>query len=184
MGLKAVGSADKLTLLRRIYLDLVGLTPSPAQQDAFLEDPSPEAYEKVVHQLLESEQHAVRYARHWLDVMRYADADAGMMAAPGIHLWRDWVIGALNEDLPPDDFVQIQLTGRRARERTRMSATGYRSEGTTAGDMFALGLLSRCRQPFGDQRRGYSSSAFMGMTVACAKCRPCLIRFRRRIITR
>ena len=172
MGLKAVGSADKLTLLRRIYLDLVGLTPSPAQQDAFLEDPSPEAYEKVVHQLLESEQHAVRYARHWLDVMRYADADAGMMAAPGIHLWRDWVIGALNEDLPYDDFVQIQLTGRRARERTRMSATGYRSEKEPRpGDMFALGLLSRgAGNHLAINAVDTVSSAFMGMTVACAKC--------------
>ncbi|MGA1015919.1 MAG: DUF1549 domain-containing protein, partial [Limisphaerales bacterium] len=123
LGLKTVGRADPLTLLRRVHLDLTGLPPSLAEQDAFMRDPSAESFKKVVNSLLESEQHAVRYARHWLDVLRYADADAGMMAAPGIHLWRDWVIGALHEDLPFDDFVQIQLTGRRAAERTRMSAT-------------------------------------------------------------
>jgi len=123
-GLKAVGPPDKLTLLRRVYLDLIGLPPSPAEQDAFLADTSPDAYEKVVDHLLDSEQHAVHYARHWLDVLRYADADERMTAAPGIYLWRDWVINALRDDLPYDQFVQIQLTGRRSNERTQMSATG------------------------------------------------------------
>ena len=127
-GLRPVGFAEKLTLLRRVYLDLIGLPPTPAEQETFLADESPEAYEKVVDRLLESEQHAVRYARHWLDVLRYTDEDSRMIAATGMHLWRDWVINALDDDLPYDDFVQIQLTGRRADERTRMSATGYRSE--------------------------------------------------------
>lgn len=172
IGLKTVGPADKLTLLRRVYLDLVGLPPSPAQQDAFLADASDDAYKKVVNKLLESEQHAVRYARHWLDVLRYADTDSGMTAAPGIHLWRDWVIGALNDDLPYDDFVQIQLTGRRANERTRMSATGYRSEREPRpGDMFALGFLARgSGGNLAINAVDTVSSAFMGMTVACAKC--------------
>ena len=171
-GLKPVGPADKLTLLRRVYLDLVGLPPSPAEQDNFLADTSENAYEKVVNKLLESEQHAVRYARHWLDVLRYADTDSGMTAAPGIHLWRDWVIGALNNDLPYDDFVQIQLTGRRASERTRMSATGYRSEREPRpGDMFALGFLARgSGGNLAINAVDTVSSAFMGMTVACAKC--------------
>ena len=127
-GLKAVGPADKLALLRRVYLDLIGLPPSPAEQDAFLADTSTNAYEKVVDHLLANEQHAVRYARHWLDVLRYADADERMTAAPGIYLWRDWVINALRDDMPYDQFVQIQLTGRRSNERTQMSATGYRSK--------------------------------------------------------
>jgi len=119
-GLKAVGAADKLSWLRRVHLDLIGLPPSPAEQEAFLADHSADAYEKVVDQLLANEQHAVRYARHWLDVLRYADADERMTAAPGIHLWRDWVINALHDDVPYDQFVQIQLTGRRAAERTQM----------------------------------------------------------------
>jgi len=174
-GLTAVGPADRLTLLRRVHLNLVGIPPSPAEQDAFLADTSPDAYEKVVDQLLDSEQHAVRYARHWLDVLRYADADERMTAAPGIYLWRDWVINALNEDLPYADFVQIQLTGRRADERTQMSATGYRREKEPRpGDLFALGFLARGTgenpQDLAINSVDTVSSAFMGMTVGCAKC--------------
>src|SRR5205814_2891008 len=95
-SLKPAGPADKRALLRRVYLDLIGIPPTPAEQDAFLKDESPDAYEKVVDRLLAGEQHGVRYARHWLDVLRYADADERMTAAAGIHYWRDWVIYALN----------------------------------------------------------------------------------------
>ena len=125
--------ADKRTLLRRVYLDLIGIPPTPAEQDAFLQDESPDAYEKVVDRLLASEQHGVRYARHWLDVLRYADVDERMIAAPGIHLWRDWVINALNDDLPYDQFVRAQLTGYRSTERTQMSATGVPLAGSSRG---------------------------------------------------
>ena len=173
--LKAVGPADKLTLLRRVYLDLIGLPPTPSQQQEFLADESADAYEKVVDQLLANEQHAVRYARHWLDVLRYADADENMRAAQGIYLWRDWLINALHDDLPYNEFVQVQLTGRRSNERTQMSATGYRSKREPRpGDMFALGFLSRGA---GDDPQDLAiaavetvSTAFMGMTVGCAKC--------------
>ncbi len=74
-GLVPVGKADKLTLLRRVYFDLIGLPPTIAEQDAFLADQSPDAYEKVVDRLLADEQHGVRWSRHWLDVLRYADLD-------------------------------------------------------------------------------------------------------------
>ena len=174
-GLKAVGVADKLSLLRRVHLDLTGIPPSPAEQEAFLADPSVDAYEKVVDQLLANEQHAVRYARHWLDVLRYADADERMTAAPGIYLWRDWVINALHDDVPYDQFVQLQLTGRRASERTQMSATGYRSaKEPRPGDQFALGFLARGTgensQDLAINAVDTVSTAFMGMTVGCAKC--------------
>jgi hypothetical protein len=174
-GLKPVGPADKLTLLRRVYLDLLGLPPTVAEQDAFLADTSPDAYDKVVERLLHDEQHAVRYARHWLDVLRYADTDENMLATPGIHLWRDWVINALHEDLPYDQFVQIQLTGRRSSERTQISATGQRSKKEPRpGDMFALGLLARGTgedpQDLAISAVDTVSTAFMGMTVGCAKC--------------
>src|SRR4029077_20515645 len=82
-SLKPVGQADQRTLLRRVYLDLIGIPPTPAEQDAFLKDESSDAYEKVVDQLVASPQHGVRYARHWLDVLRYADIDERMIAAPG-----------------------------------------------------------------------------------------------------
>jgi hypothetical protein len=174
-GIKATAPADKLALLRRVHLDLTGLPPSTAEQAAFLADDAPDAYEKVVDRLLANEQHAVRYARRWLDVLRYADADERMIAAPGIHLWRDWVINALHEDTPYDQFVQVQLTGRRANERTQMSATGYRSRREPRpGDQFALGLLARGTgenpQDLAISAVETVSTAFMGMTVGCAKC--------------
>src|SRR5688572_8969938 len=174
-GIKAVGTADKASLLRRVYLDLIGIPPTPAEQEAYRADLSTDAYEKVVDQLLANEQHAVRYARHWLDVLRYADADERMTAAPGIHLWRDWVINALHDDVPYDQFVQLQLTGRRANERTQMSATGYRSrKEPRPGDQFALGFLARGTgehpQDLAISAVDTVSTAFMGMTVGCAKC--------------
>jgi len=127
-GLTPVDRAIKPALLRRVYLDLIGIPPSPAEQEAFLNDTSPDAYETVVDHLLAGEQHGVRYARHWLDVLRYADADERMIAAQGIYLWRDWIINSLNDDVPYDQFVRAQLTGYRSTERTQMSATGYRSK--------------------------------------------------------
>lgn len=178
-GLRPVAPADKRTLLRRVYLDLVGIPPTPAEQEAFLQDQSPDAYEKVVDQLLASEQHGVRYGRHWLDVLRYADVDERMIAAPGIYLWRDWVIRALNSDLPYDQFVRTQLTGYRSAERTTMSATGVRSKlEPRPEDMFALGFLSRSdvirdgkeTQELSLMAAETVSTAFMGLTVGCAKC--------------
>jgi hypothetical protein len=117
-GLRAAGPADKATLLRRVYLDLIGIPPTPAEQAAFLADTTAGANEKVVDRLLADKQHGVRYARQWLNVLRYADVDDTMAAASGIHYWRDWVISALNEDLPYDKFVRAQLTGYRDGEYT------------------------------------------------------------------
>jgi hypothetical protein len=178
-GLTPSGPADKRTLLHRVTLDLTGLPPTVAEQDTFLKDQSPDAYEKVVDRLLASEQHGVRYARHWLDVLRYADEDERMIAAPGIYLWRDWIINALNTDLPYDQFVRAQLTGYRSTVRTQMSATGYRSRTEPRpDDLFALGFLSRgavLRDGKDQQELAITavetvSTAFMGLTVGCAKC--------------
>jgi hypothetical protein len=178
-GLRPVGFADKSTLLRRVYLDLIGIPPTPAEQEAFLKDTSADAYEKVVDKLLANEQHGVRYARHWLDVLRYADADERMTAAAGIHYWRDWVIYALKTDMPYDQFVRTQLTGYRTTERTQMAAVGVRSKlEPRADDMFALGFLARgdvVRDGKNTQEMPIMavetiSTAFMGMTVGCAKC--------------
>jgi hypothetical protein len=178
-GLKPVGPASRRALLRRVSLDLTGLPPTPAEQEAFLRDPSPNAYEKLVDRLLASEQHGVRYGRHWLDVLRYADVDEQMIAAPGISLWRDWVINALNHDLPYDQFVRAQLTGYRSTTRTRMSATGNRSRiEPRPDDWFALGFLARGAVLRDGRDNGElpitavetTSTAFMGLTVGCAKC--------------
>ncbi len=146
--LTPVGKADKVTLLRRVYFDLIGLPPTPAEQDAFLADNAPDAYEKVVDKLLENEQHGVRWSRHWLDVLRYADLDgldnSVMPASNGIYLWRDWVIQALNHNLPYDQFVRAQILGDRNPPEEITAASGHRSrsEGTVE-DTFALGFLAR-----------------------------------------
>ncbi len=178
-GLQPAPPADKRVLLRRVYMDLIGIPPTPAEQDAFLADQSPGAYEKLVDRLLLDQQHGVRYARHWLDVLRYADQDERMLASPGIHYWRDWVIYAINSNMPYDQFVRAMLTGYRTNERSTISNTGYRQKlEPRPEDMFALGFLAR-----GDVIRDNHevhempitavetvSTAFMGLTVGCAKC--------------
>jgi hypothetical protein len=177
--LQPVASADRRTLLRRLYLDLIGIPPTPAEQDAFLRDTAPDAYEKLVDRLLASPQHGVRYARHWLDVLRYADVDEGMTAQPGVYLWRDWVINALNADLPYDQFVRAQLTGYRSGNYTEVSPLGTRHRvEPRPDDVFALGFLARGHLG-GDPRDSRElsmaaaetvSTAFMGLTAGCAKC--------------
>jgi hypothetical protein len=181
-GLAPVGKADKLTLLRRVYFDLIGLPPTVAEQDAFLADQSPDAYEKVVNRLLADEQHGVRWSRHWLDVMRYADLDgldgSVMPASNGIYLWRDWVIRALNDDVPYDQFARAQILGNRYEPKTVTNDFGHRSkvEGSVE-DTFALGFLARSAVTRDDKDQDVAmaavetiSTAFMGMTVGCAKC--------------
>ena len=174
-----VGPADQRTLLRRVYMDLIGIPPTPAEQDAYLKDPSPDAYEKLIDRLLASEQYGVRYGRHWLDVLKYADSEERMYAAPGIHYWRDWVINAVNSDVPYDQFVRAQLTGYRTTERTTMANVGRRSPlERRPDDIFALGFLARGAVNRDSKDLGELqisavetvSTAFMGMTVGCAKC--------------
>ncbi len=181
-GLLPIGKADKLTLLRRVYFDLIGIPPTTEEQDAFLADAAPDAYEKVVDKLLANEQHGVRWSRHWLDVLRYADLDgldgSVMPAASGIYLWRDWVIRELNRDMPYDQFVRAQILGNRYRPETATSTSGRRTkvEGSTE-DTFALGFLARSAVTRNDKDHDVPfgavetiSTAFMGMTVGCAKC--------------
>src|SRR5262245_19321979 len=174
-----VGPADQRTLLRRVYMDLIGIPPTPAEQEAYLNDKSPDAYEKLIDRLLASDQYGVRYGRHWLDVLRYADAEERMYAAPGIHYWRDWVINAVNADAPYDQFVRAQLTGYRTTERTTMQAVGRRTRlEPRPDDLFALGFLARGAVNRDSKDLGELqiaavetvSTAFMGMTVGCAKC--------------
>jgi hypothetical protein len=181
-GLVAVGRADKATLLRRVYFDLIGIPPTIAEQDAFLADQSADAYEKVVDRLLADEQHGVRWSRHWLDVLRYADLDgldgSVMPASNGIYLWRDWVIQALNHDMPYDEFVRAQILGNRYEPKTTTNDFGHRSrvQGSVE-DTFALGFLARSAVTREDKDHDVAtaavetiSTAFMGMTVGCAKC--------------
>ena len=127
-GLTPSPEARRATLIRRVTLDLTGLPPTPAEVDAFLADDSPDAYEKVVDRLLASPHYGERWARHWLDLARYADTDGYRRTARG-RCWpyRDWVIEALNRDMPFDRFTIEQLAGdllpdadRSSRRRDRL----------------------------------------------------------------
>src|SRR5205823_9247095 len=110
--LKPSPEADKATLLRRVSLDLTGLLPSPQEVQEFVSDSRPDAYEKVVDRLLASPHYGERWGRHWLDVARYADSDGYTIDGPR-QMWkyRDWVIDALNRDVPFDQFVIEQTAG-------------------------------------------------------------------------
>ena len=111
-GLKPSPEADRATLLRRVSLDLVGLPPTPEEVDAFLADRSPDAYERQVDRLLASPHYGERWARRWLDLARYADTNGYEKDRPrSIWPYRDWVIDALNADLPFDRFTIEQLAG-------------------------------------------------------------------------
>src|SRR5262249_24832799 len=114
-NLKPRPEAAKYVLLRRVYLDLIGLPPTPAQVEAFLNDSSPDAYEKVVDQLLASPQYGERWGRHWMDIWRYSDW-AGYGAEvrdsqPHIWRWRDWIVESLNSDKGYDRMIQEMLAG-------------------------------------------------------------------------
>ncbi|MBA4192288.1 MAG: hypothetical protein C0467_30325 [Planctomycetaceae bacterium] len=112
-GLKPVGDADKLTLIRRVTFDLTGLPPTPAEVDAFVKDGSPQAFEKVVDRLLASPAFGERWGRHWLDVARYGESTGPSRNIPYPHAWkyRDYVIDSVNADVPYDRFLREQIAG-------------------------------------------------------------------------
>ena len=112
-GLEPAPAADKATLLRRAYFDLVGLPPTPAQADRFLKNTSPNAFEELIDELLASSHYGQRWGRHWLDVVRYADSAGfeGDVFYPNAWRYRDYVIKSFNEDKPYDRFVQEQIAG-------------------------------------------------------------------------
>src|SRR5262245_53427153 len=112
-GWQPAPPAGPHALLRRMYLDVTGLPPTPREQDAFLPDPSPEAFDRLAERLLASPRYGERWARHWLDVVRYADTNGYERDAdkPGVHRYRDYVIRAFNADKPYDRFVLEQLAG-------------------------------------------------------------------------
>ncbi len=171
-GLEAAPRADKRTLIRRAYLDLIGLLPSPAEVDAFVEDESPDAFEKVVAGLLASAHYGERWGRHWLDVARYADSGGYEHDYDYPHAWRyrDYVIQAFNEDKPYDRFIAEQLAGDELDEVTPESliATGFHRVGPRVG--FREKDNPQYRYDYLDDMIGTTSRAFMALTVNCARC--------------
>ncbi len=167
-GLKAVGPADRATLLRRVYLDLIGLPPTEAELKAFLADDSPLAYEKVVDRLLESPQYGERWGRHWMDVWRYSDWFGRRQvpdvwnSAPQIWHWRDWIVRSLNEDRGYDYMVQRMLAADEIAPDDFESAvaTGY-----LIRNWYALNPNDWMRQNV-----EHTAKAFLGLTYNCAHC--------------
>lgn len=132
--MKPAGPASKRTLLRRLYFDLIGLPPTRADIEAFENDDSPQAVEKVIDQLLNSPQYGERWGRFWLDQVRYADTSGYERDQEKPFAWkyRDWVVAALNSDMPYDRFIVEQLSGDELPNRTEASvvATGFLRLGT------------------------------------------------------
>jgi hypothetical protein len=124
-GLQPAPRASRVTLIRRIYFDLIGLPPRPEDVQAFERDPAPDAYEKLINRLLESERYGERWARHWLDVARYADGDGYEydVLRPDAWRYRDYVIRAFNQDKPYNRFIVEQLAGDMLPNATHDSLT-------------------------------------------------------------
>ncbi len=171
LGLTPADSAGKATLLRRLGLDLIGLPPTIAEIDAFLADNSPGAYERQVERLLASPHYGERWGRHWLDAARYADSD-GFEKDKSRNVWmyRDWVIGAVNRDLPYDQFVIEQLAGDQLPGATQdqLVATGFlrnsmlNEEGGIDPEQFRMEAMF--------DRMDALGKCVLGLTIQCAQC--------------
>lgn len=172
-GLRPTRAADKLTLIRRATLDLTGLPPTPEEVDAFLADSSASAFAKVVDRLLASPRYGEAWGRIWLDVARYSEDDyrsLGPASYFNAYLYRDWVINAMNEDLPYDQFVRAQLAADLGDEATRvrnLPALGFLGLGPWFYDN---GSVEITRADERHDRVDAVSRGFLGLTVACARC--------------
>jgi len=173
--LKPVGDADKLALVRRATFDLTGLPPSPAEVDAFLKDESPKAFEKLVDRLLASPAFGERWGRHWLDVARYGESTGPSRNIPYPHAWkyRDYVIDAVNADVPFDRFVREQIAG----DLLPADSDAERNRLLTATGFLALGVKD-VNQRFKvrfimdnvDEQIDAVTRSVLGLTVSCARC--------------
>jgi hypothetical protein len=167
-GLTPRPEASKAVLLRRVYLDLIGLAPTPEELAAFEKDTSPDAYEKVVERLLNDPRHGERWARHWMDVWRYSDW-AGWSGGnqirdsqPHIWRWRDWIVESVNTDKP---YAQMLLEMLAGDEVAPLDTNTVRATGFLARNYKMLS-----REQWLEDTVKHTSMAFMGVTVGCAKC--------------
>ena len=169
--LKPSAQADRATLIRRVALDLTGLLPSPKEVEDFLKDESPNAYVKVVDRLLASPHYGERQARHWLDLARYADSNGYTIDGPRqIWAYREWVINALNADMPFDQFTTEQLAGDLLPNATLQQkvATGFHrntsfnEEGGTDAEQFRVERTV--------DRANTTAAVWLGLTAGCAQC--------------
>jgi hypothetical protein len=170
-GLRPSPPADRLTLVRRVYLDLIGLPPTPEEADAALADPSPDWYERLVDRLLASPHYGERWARRWLDLARYADTNGYEKDRPrSIWPYRDWVIGALNADKPFDQFTIEQIAGDLLPHATleQRVATGFHRN-TMLNEEGGIDPLEFRFHAMTD-RVNTTATAWLGLTLGCAQC--------------
>ena len=170
-GLKPSAEAEPAVLMRRLYLDLIGLPPSPEQIDDFLATPSDEAYLAAVDELLESPQYGEHWARHWLDLARYADSN-GYQHDDLREIWpyRDWVIGAFNDDMPFDRFTIEQLAGDLLPEPSlgQLVATGFNRNTPMNGS--GGSKIDEVRNAMLVDRVNTTATVWLGTTLGCAQC--------------
>lgn len=170
-GIAPSPEADRVTLCRRVYLDLTGLLPSPEEVAAFLKDPAPDAYEQLVDRLLASPHYGERWGRHWLDQARYADSNGySIDSERAMWPYRDWVIQALNQDIPFDQFTIEQLAGDLLPSPTKaqLVATAFHrntlinEEGGSNPEQFRVEACI--------DRVNTTGTVWLGLTVGCAQC--------------
>ena len=170
-GIRPSAEADRATLIRRVYLDLIGLLPTPEEVAAFVGDPAPDAYEKIVGKLLANSHYGERWGRHWLDQARYADSNGYTIdSARAMWPYRDWVIKAINDDLPFDRFTIEQLAGDLLPKPTKsqLVATAFHrntlinEEGGVDKEQF--------RNEAAVDRVNTTGAVWLGLTVGCAQC--------------
>jgi hypothetical protein len=170
-GLLPSPPADRVTLARRVSLDLIGLPPTPAEVDAYLADNSPHAYEKYVDRLLALPQYGERWARRWLDLARYADTNGYEKDRPrSMWPYRDWVINALNADMPFDQFTIEQLAGDMLPNASlsQRTATGFHRN-TMINEEGGVDPLEFRFHAMVD-RVGTTGTVWLGLTIGCAQC--------------
>ncbi len=177
-GLEPLAAADRRQLLRRATFDLTGLPPTPDEADAFVNDTSPDAFEKVVERLLTSPHYGERWGRHWLDVARFGEDDtrglapggSGRERYPNAYIQRDWVVEAFNRDMPYDLFVRAQIAGDLLEEAEReraIPALGFLGGGPWYYDI-ADPAVARADERH--DRVDVTTRGFLGLTVGCARC--------------
>ncbi len=172
-GLKPNPIADRRTLIRRVTFDLTGLPPAPEQVDAFVRDPSPDAYERLVDRLLTSPHFGERFARHWVDVARFAESHGYEQDydRPYAYHYRDFLIRAFNGDMPYDQFVRWQLAGDEWEpdDPLAMAATGFLGAGAFPTQLTEAEFES-ARYNELDDMVATTGVAFLGLSVGCARC--------------
>ncbi len=166
--LKPAQEADHVTLIRRLYFDLIGLPPAPADIDRFVTDESPDSYERLVERLLAAPEYGERWGQHWLDLARFAETDGFEHDKVREEAWkyRDWVINALNEDVPFDEFTRRQLAGDEISSEFRV-ATGFL---TCGPDMPDINQQDERRHSFLNDMTATVGSVFLGLQMGCAQC--------------